>query len=293
MPVELTDNDPFDQAAPRQKLTEETFEANGVVIHYALTSSSGPPFLLLHGITESWQTFLPLIPRLISRWQVFALDLRGHGQSGWVKHSYRISDYAQDIISFLEAKVRQPTVILGHSVGALIALYVAAHSPKQVRALILVDPPLHLQRTPLKDIPGGPYDDFTQIVELLRANQGWPAIEKGLSEYFPRGNPAARRARAQVLSQLDPEALAMAIENQHMVGFDGDTLLPQIECPTLLLQGNPALGAALFDGDVEHALALLRWGTLRYIPEGGHMLHQSHPDIVLNCVERFFSTQEI
>jgi pimeloyl-ACP methyl ester carboxylesterase len=62
-------------------LTEQTFDANGVLINYTLGPASGPPLLLLHGITERWQTFLPLIPHLTSEWQVDALDLRGHGQS--------------------------------------------------------------------------------------------------------------------------------------------------------------------------------------------------------------------
>jgi pimeloyl-ACP methyl ester carboxylesterase len=227
---------------------------------------------------------------LAKRWQLYALDLRGHGQSGRVKNWYRVSDYAQDILRFLESKISQPVVILGHSLGALVAVDVAAYKPKQVSAIILIDPPLHLQHTPLKDIPGGPYDDFTKILELIRSNVSWPAIEKGLARYFPEGNSEARRARAKVLSQLDPDALALSLENQHMVGFDTDALLQQIECPTLLLQGNPGFGAALFDADADHALALLRRGVLMRIPEGAHMLHHSHPEAVSNCIERFFGS---
>jgi pimeloyl-ACP methyl ester carboxylesterase len=289
--VELTENEALIPDAPHQHLKEQTFDAHGVVINYALGPSSGPPLLLLHGITERWQTFLPLMSHLAKTWQLYALDLRGHGQSGRVKNSYRVSDYAQDFILFLESKVSQPAVILGHSVGALVAIYVAANKPKQVRAIILVDPPLHLQHTPLKDVPSGPYQTFAKILELIRSNQSWQAIEKGLAMYFPEGNSEARRARAKVLSQLDPGALAISLENHHMVGFDTDALLQRIECPALLLQGNPELGAALFDKDVTHALTLLRHGVLMRISEGAHMLHQSHPEAVLNCIEQFFSEQ--
>jgi pimeloyl-ACP methyl ester carboxylesterase len=290
--VELTENEALIPDAPHQHLKEQTFDARGVVINYAVGPSSGPPLLLLHGITERWQTFLPLMPHLAQTWQLYALDLRGHGQSGRVKNSYRVSDYAQDLILFLESEVSQPAVILGHSVGAWVAIYVAANKPKQVRAIILVDPPLHLQHTPLQDIPGGPYQAFAKILELIRSNPSWQAIEKGLAMYFPEGNSEARRARARVLSQLDPGALAMWLENQHMAGLDADALLQRIECPALLLQGNPQLGAALFDKDVTHALTLLRRGVSMCVPEGGHMLHQSHPETVLNCIEQFFSEQK-
>jgi len=107
-------------------LAEQTFDANGVSINYTVGPALGPPLLLLHEITERWQTFLPLIPHF-TRWQVCVLDLRGHGQSGRVKNSYKIIDYAQDIVCFLEAQINRPAIILGHSLGALISIYIAAN----------------------------------------------------------------------------------------------------------------------------------------------------------------------
>lgn len=280
--------DPYGQQTRVSKmLAEQTFDANGVFIHYAFRPASGPPLLLLHGIAERWQTFLPVIPQLAARWQLYALDLRGHGQSGRVKNSYRIIDYAQDVVCFLESHVRQSTVILGHSLGALVAVCVAAARPKQVEAVVLVDPPLHLQHTPLKDIPNGPYQAFRQIVEIIRANPSRQAIERSLAGYFSGGNPEAYRARAEVLSQLDPQALALSLENRHLAGLDLDALLRQIVCPTLLIQGNPERGAALLDEDVDRALALLRHGVRISVPEAGHMLHHSHPGAILDALSSF------
>jgi pimeloyl-ACP methyl ester carboxylesterase len=259
----------LNQDASTKMLTEHIFIANGVPLNYAVGPASGPPLLLLHGITERWQTFLPLIPRLSTRWQLYALDLRGHGRSGRIKNNYRIVDYAQDVICFLGSQIHQPCFILGHSVGALVAIYLAAHQPKQVKALILVDPPLHLQHTPLKDIPSGPYEIFKRILEIIRAHRSPQAIEQALAKCFPEGNLEAHRTRAEVLSQLDPDALDISLENHHLAGLDLYVLMPQIECPTLLIQGNPQRGAALFDEDVDQALAVLRYGFRTFIPEGG------------------------
>jgi Predicted hydrolases or acyltransferases (alpha/beta hydrolase superfamily) len=268
-------------------LTEQTFDANGVTINYALGPTSGPPLVLLHGITERWQTFLPLIPHLTPKWQVYALDLRGHGQSGRVENSYRIIDYAEDIICFLESQIEQSAAILGHSLGALVAIYTAANQPKQVKALLLVDPPFHLQHTPLKDIPNGPYETFKHIVEIIRTSQSRQAIQRALVKRFPEVDLESHRARAEVLSQLDPHALVISLENHHLDRIDLDALLLQIECPTLLIQGNPKRGAALFDRDVERALGLLRHGDHRSIPEGGHMLHHSHPEAISTALNDF------
>ena len=268
-------------------LAEQTFDANGVSIHYAVGLALGPPLLFLHGITERWQTFLPLIAHLTTRWQIYALDLRGHGQSGRVKNSYAITDYAGDILCFLESQINQPAVILGHSLGALISIHIAANRPKLVKSLILIDPPLHLQHTPLKDIPNSPYEAFRQIVEIIQTSQSSHAIEQGLIKLFPEANLETHQARAEVLSQLDPDALAISLENQHLAGLNLDTFLTQIECPILLIQGNPKLGAALFDEDINRALTLLRHGASVSIPDGGHMLQHSHPEAIANALNNF------
>lgn len=272
-------------------LIEQTFNANGVIINFAMGEVSGPPLLLLHGITERWQTFSLLIPHLASRWQVFAVDLRGHGKSGKLANRYRIIDYAQDIICFMEKQISQPTIVLGHSIGALVAIYVATHRPKLVKAVILVEPPLHLQHTPLKHILNGPYETFKQIVELIRANPSPQAIEAGLAKLFPDTKSEMNRSRAEVLGQLDPDALNVYLENQTLAGLDLDTLLSHIESPTLLIQGNPSLGAALFDEDVERASALLRNGARVRISEGGHMLHHSHPKSIATALTDFVITE--
>lgn len=161
---------------------EQTFNANGVLINYALSPAPGPPLILLHGITERWQTFLPLIPHLSKNWQLYIPDLRGHGQSDRVNTHYRVIEYAEDIIVLLDTQINQPSVILGHSLGALITICVAARRPQQVLAIILEEPPLHLQHTPLKNIPNGPYEAFTKIVKIVRSNQSWQAIEKELGK---------------------------------------------------------------------------------------------------------------
>jgi hypothetical protein len=88
-----------------------------------------------------------------------------------------------------------------------------------------------------------------------------------LVKHFPEGDLEPHRARAEVLSQIDPNALAISLENHHLDGLDLDALLLQVECPTCVIQGNPKRGAALFDEDVDRALGLLRHGTHRLIPD--------------------------
>ena len=113
-------------------LEEKTFDAGEVRLNYAEGQDNGPPLVLLHGLGRRWQVFLPLIPSLVLRWQVYALDLRGHGKSAHVPHGYRGTQYSADVTQFLREKVKEPTVLLGHSLGGMVAMWIAAQDRKSV-----------------------------------------------------------------------------------------------------------------------------------------------------------------
>ena len=127
-------------------LKEGTFNADGVTINFVEGPSFGPPLVLLHGGGDRWQHFLPIIPSLVMRWHIYALDLRGHGKSGRVPGQYRPEHYVADVMAFLESQLAERAILFGHSLGGWIALMVAAEMVDRVRALILGDPPLSMER---------------------------------------------------------------------------------------------------------------------------------------------------
>jgi pimeloyl-ACP methyl ester carboxylesterase len=61
-------------------LVEKLFDTGEVKLNYAEGPENGPPLVLLHGWTDRWHDFLPIIPTLILRWKIYALDFRGHGK---------------------------------------------------------------------------------------------------------------------------------------------------------------------------------------------------------------------
>lgn len=124
--------------------TEQCFTTPVVTLNYAVGEASGSPLVLLHGVSARWQCALPILPELSQQWQVYAPDLRGHGRSGRVPGSYRLTDYTADIVAFLQQVVKHPAVLFGHSLGGQIALLVAARYPELVRGLIIGDAPFDL-----------------------------------------------------------------------------------------------------------------------------------------------------
>src|SRR4051812_33301506 len=99
---------------------------------------SGPPLLLIHGIGDSSETWLEVIPELARRHTVIAPDLLGHGESAKPRADYAVAAYAcgmRDLLSVLD--VDRVTVV-GHSLGGGIALQFAYQFPERCERLVLV-----------------------------------------------------------------------------------------------------------------------------------------------------------
>src|SRR5215471_18127174 len=102
-------------ALVRLPLSVRQFRGSGASINFAEGPSNGPPLVLLHGLSRTWQSFSPLLSELSSRFHLFAVDLRGHGGSSKVSGGYRISQFAQDISEFLARVVGREAALFGHS----------------------------------------------------------------------------------------------------------------------------------------------------------------------------------
>jgi pimeloyl-ACP methyl ester carboxylesterase len=97
----------------------------------------------LHGGVVDARFFSQNIDALAKRYHVFALDLRGHGHTPDVDGPFSYDSFAQDTIDFLEAVVDGPVHLVGHSVGAGVALFVALRRPDLVRRLVLISGTFH------------------------------------------------------------------------------------------------------------------------------------------------------
>jgi non-heme chloroperoxidase len=97
----------------------------------------GIPVVMLHGYTDSWRSFDPVLPLLPLSIRAIALSQRGHGDADRPLAGYRASDLATDLASFLDALAIESAVIVGHSMGSYIAQRFALDYPRRTRALVL------------------------------------------------------------------------------------------------------------------------------------------------------------
>ena len=129
----------FGQSSAPEFIVRQIKLSTGVQLEYTEQGDpQGIPVIMLHGFTDSWQSFVPVLPYLPASLHVFALSQRGHGNSSKEATSYKPEDFAKDVAAFLEQKRVGPAVIVGHSMGSTNAQCFASNFPALTRALILV-----------------------------------------------------------------------------------------------------------------------------------------------------------
>ena len=131
-------------------------------------NGDGPAIVLVHGITESVQTWAPITDALAQRHRVVALDLRGHGRSGKAER-YDLEAMAGDVVAVAMAEGLEAPHLVGHSLGGAVVSAVGAALP--VSSVTNVDQSLQL----------GAFKEGLQPVEaLLRDPATFPAVIEGL-----------------------------------------------------------------------------------------------------------------
>jgi pimeloyl-ACP methyl ester carboxylesterase len=102
------------------------------------TGGSGPALLLLHGITNSSETWEHVAPRLTERFTVIAPDLLGHGESATPRGDYSLGAHASGARDVLTSLGIERATVVGHSLGGGIAMQFAYQFPERSERLVLV-----------------------------------------------------------------------------------------------------------------------------------------------------------
>lgn len=271
-------------------LTEKTFDTGEILINYVEGAPSGPPMVMLHGATVWWKDLQPLIGQLESSWHIYVCDHRGHGKSGRAAGHYRIADYARDTAAFLKHVVKNPAVVIGHSLGGMVGLKVAAQLPQQVAGLVLLDPPLELRELRVAQAPY--YNWFSWVYETVRSSSSVSEVADKCQVFMPELDANAAGEMAEMLYRVDPECPATIMSDAIFADFGWTDTMQRITCPTLLLWGekldNDA--SAVRPADVEFLLAHVARSTAVQIKGTGHGGHRDKTGEVLGHIAVFLGT---
>jgi pimeloyl-ACP methyl ester carboxylesterase len=98
----------------------------------------GPPLVLLHGLSDSYSSWMHLVPRLARDRRVLVPDLPGHGLSARPDASYELKWYAHVMACWLESRGLESVDVVGHSFGGGVAMMMLPECRRRIRRLILV-----------------------------------------------------------------------------------------------------------------------------------------------------------
>ncbi|HEU4896514.1 MAG TPA: alpha/beta fold hydrolase [Actinomycetota bacterium] len=247
------------------------------------TAVHSPLAVLVHGVTSSSRTWWRVGPALAERgYRVLAVDLRGHGASPRTEGGLSVADLADDVAETVEA-ARAPLpvdLLVGHSLGALVALELVGRRPGFARRLVVEDPPgsgsidwAGLAAGIEADTRRAVTDPTALRRDLEAANSAWP--------------PGEVERRIADLADCDGQAIAAAIRPG--VRFDLPALLAAAPLPVLLLLAEEALGSNLHGLDRKVAVDAVRDGTIRVLP-AGHSVHREALDAWLAALDAWLAS---
>jgi pimeloyl-ACP methyl ester carboxylesterase len=281
-------------------LKEDSLFLTNQTLSYVEGPDNGPPLVLLHGVLRQWSDFVPIIPALSLRWHVFAIDFRGHGKSSHTPGHYFVADYVRDAASFVSNQLREPAVVYGHSLGAMVALLMAAEMREHIKAVILEDPPFQTMGARIRETSS--FQQFAGIKALLRKEIpiGELAAQMAAVDITTPGSDqkrrlgdvrdmAALRWLATCLQHVDPDVFTPILEGRWLEGYDVDRTIQRVRCPTLVLQADGEAGGMLVEEDASFMERSISECVRIRFPGVGHAVrssaHETWSRVVNNYLE--------
>jgi pimeloyl-ACP methyl ester carboxylesterase len=218
--------------------TRDSITRDGVELVYWSWLGGEPPVLLLHGIGNYGRYWDLFAEAIAGRLRLVAPDARGHGESGRPPDSYAPADFVADALAVLDAAGIARATVVGHSMGGLHSIHLAAQHPDLVQALVIVDAspepmPAGSERARrlLTERPARFADRAEARAYLERTSAGYTD-----AVYRNRLQFAFREDDGGLVWRSDAEALER-IMRARVAAEDRWAALREIHCPTLVVRG--------------------------------------------------------
>lgn len=237
--------------------------ANGIRQHYLRYGGRERALVAVPGIITPAAIWGPVGERLGTRFDTYVLDVRGRGlsQSG-ADLEYSLDVYAADLLAFAREMGVERPVVVGHSMGARIAIRAASVEPHAFSQVVLVDPPVSGPGRRAYPSP------LSAVLDLLHAAQRGEAYEALKKPGVARWPEPWLRLRAEWLHTCDERAVVETHRGFHEDDIHAD--LPRIEAPCALIAATR--GNVILEHDEREMCELLPTLHVRRVPDAGHQI---------------------
>ena len=217
------------------------------IVHFEVLGR-GRPVLFLHGWIGSWRYWIPAMQAASTAYRAYALDLWGFGDTAKNSKHYHIQDQVDLLNGFLEQMGILRIALVGHALGAVIALNMSLQFPAKVDRLMLVQFPLDRERLSSRLSADSPRALVEWLVDRAGSDQSIlteaektdpPAIQQSLTDLSTQSLKALYQSTLpclMVLSNNDPVLGKMdeveeepKSSNFHTIWFDHSKHFPMLE----------------------------------------------------------------
>ena len=254
---------------------------SGVRLNVAEMGDADKPALVcLHGFTDSWRSYEPIMPLLAATHRVIAMDMRGHGASTTPAAEFTFDAFSYDVVGCLMNLGIARASIIGHSMGSFVARRIAADHPDRVEKLILVGAALSVDNEVVRGVQ-------REVIAL------GDAIPREFIEGFQASTVLDHRLLPEWFFDVCVNASARVqprVWRDTIAGMLGDqqTLRDvNFACPTLIIGGERD---GVFNADEQRSLAKAISGSrLTLYRHCGHAPNWEQPLRFVEDVQAFLS----
>jgi pimeloyl-ACP methyl ester carboxylesterase len=246
---------------------------------------NAPPVLMLHGGNQSSHSWDLVSLHLASRFHVYALDQRGHGDTEWSRElDYSMEAMTADVLAFIADQELIRPIIFGHSMGGRVTLHVALQAPLVARALVVVDVGPELSPRGAKVIG----DFVAHNIEF----DDLDVFLDNVSRYdrFRSREHVARTAKYNLLVRADGKYVSK-VDHRRLPGTLHQMSLVSvgaISCPVLLVRGGES--DVLLADAADRFVRALPNGRLVTVPHVGHNVHGGNTSGFLEAIAPFLAS---
>ena len=257
-----------------------------------------PSLLLVHGGLDHARNWDWVARALREHFHVYAMDLRGHGNSAWAPGAlYSIAEHVLDLSALADVIADFPIYLIGHSLGGILTLLYSGIYPDRARKTVSIEglglPITHRVHKP------APERFRSWIANVRQAERreprSYPNLESAVSrmkEANPRLSDEVARhltlhgtnwnSDGSLIWKFDNYARIFPPYGHHLEDFR--TVLGEIACPVLLFWGMESWAQ---DPETDGRASLIKNHRLVKVPGAGHWVHHDRLDLFLNETERF------
>ena len=277
------------------------YQSQRLKLHYAVWGDeSNPPLLLIHGGRDHARTWDRVALALKNDYAVYAVDLRGHGDSQWaIGSQYSLPEFVLDVATLGQTIDRYPLTVIGHSLGGAIALQYAAVCPNDIAKVVAIEGlgPRILEKRPAHTRMREWIDDMHRLED--RKPRRYASVEDAVAR-MQQANPhltpdMARHLTIHGTRRNEDGTLGWKFDNYIRIRSpyefnmeDARTLWNQIRCPVLLVRGDESWAT---DPEEDNKASAFHNYRSVLIEKAGHWVHHDQLERFLEVVRQFL-TQE-